>query len=98
VGSIPTGGTFESFRQKIQSMSEEDFDKALRSKGDGERLRQLGIKTKYELLDRAQEYYERYVKNQLRNSLYMIYKEYGRNSGNGFEEVLKQNIKKAIEE
>jgi hypothetical protein len=70
-----TPESFESFQQKIQSISDEDFNETLHSKDKGESLRQLGIKTKSELLERAGEYYDRYIKNQLRESLYEIYKD-----------------------
>jgi hypothetical protein len=85
--------TFESFQKKIQSISEEDFNKTLQLKDEGEKLRQMGIKTKPELLDGAREYYDRYVRNQLRDSLYEIYQEY--NSAGlegGFESILERDI------
>lgn len=89
--------TFESFQQKIQSVSDEDFNAVLQSGDAGRNLRELGIKTKSELIDRAREYYDRHVKNQLRDSLYKIYKKYG-NEGQreGFEVSLKRDISEAI--
>jgi hypothetical protein len=92
-----TPESFESFQQKIQSISDEDFNETLHSKDKGESLRQLGIKTKSELLERAGEYYDRYIKNQLRESLYEIYKDYNSvGSEDGFESILKKNIRKVL--
>jgi hypothetical protein len=90
-----TPETFEGFQRKIQSISDEDFNKALQSEDAGKKLREVGIKTKSELLERAREYYDRYVKNQLRDSLYKVYEAY-RGSNDGFEEALKRNIGDAI--
>jgi hypothetical protein len=83
--------TLEGFQQKIQFISDEDFAEVLRSEGKGSEIRQLGIKTKEELSDRAKEYYSRYVENNLRDVIYRIYMAYG-DSDDGFEAAFKRGI------
>ncbi len=83
--------TFESFSAKILTLSDEDFSKAWLEEGSEGKLHMLGIRTKSELLDRAKEYYERYVQNRLRERIYKIYQNYA-GSDAGFEAALKDGV------
>jgi hypothetical protein len=85
--------TFESFFAKIQTLTDEDIRAVLLAEGRGDQLRELGIGTRQELFDKAREFYERYIQNRLRDSLYRIYQDY-RSSDEDFEEALRRNIER----
>ena len=69
--------TYEDFVQKISSITEDQFQKFL---ADSQNLRarceQLEIKTIEDLKNKSQEYFEKFEKNQLRESIFKLYQEY----------------------
>jgi hypothetical protein len=69
--------TYEAFVQKISSISEEQFQIFLaQSKSLKARCGELGIATVEDFKSKSQEYFERFVKNQLRDLIFEIYQEY----------------------
>jgi hypothetical protein len=69
--------TYEDFVQKISSITEDQFQKFL---ADSQNLRarceQLEIKTIEDFKNKSREYFEKFEKNQLRESIFKLYQEY----------------------
>ena len=69
--------TYESFVQKISSISEDQFQKELfQSKNFKARCDEFGIVTIEDFKNKSQEYFERFERNQLRDLIFEIYQEY----------------------
>lgn len=69
--------TYESFVQKISSISEDQFQKELfQSKNFKARCDELGIATFDDFKNKSEEYFGRFEKNQLRDLIFNFYQEY----------------------
>lgn len=69
--------TYESFVQKISSISEDQFQKELsQSENFKARCDEFGIVTIEDFKNKSKEYFERFERNQLRDLIFEIYQEY----------------------
>lgn len=67
----------EDFKRKLEGLSDDSFAQVLKNEPQtSKRLEQLGIKSLGELIERSDEYFERYMKNELRERIYRMYCEY----------------------
>jgi hypothetical protein len=67
----------EEFKKKIESLTDETFAHILTNEPHtGKRLKNMGINTLKEFQERSVEYYERYIKNELRERIYGLYREF----------------------
>lgn len=73
--------TYEDFLRKIFGISEEQFQKSLlQSESLKAECDELGIVTIDGFKNKAQEYFERFAKNQLRDLIFKFYQEYANRS------------------
>lgn len=71
--------TYEDFKQRISGIDEKQFQKSLLQDGSlHTRCIELGITTIEEFKEKSKEFFERFVKNQLRDLIFEFYQEYSR--------------------
>jgi hypothetical protein len=69
--------SLEGFKSRLSEITDEDLAGILASDpGTSRRLEQMGIASLDELKSRAEEYFERYMKNELREKIFGLYREY----------------------
>jgi hypothetical protein len=92
--------TLEDFQTKIASLSEDKFqDLLLQSENLKVRCNELEIKTIEDLKNKAQEYFERFEKNQLRDIIFEFYQEYVNrlDKNTNFEKFVLNNFANKIQ-
>lgn len=103
--------TYDGFREAIASIDESEFSKTLNEADDGQRpqdnkewlrkhCRELGISNLEGMKEKSQEYYDRFLKNELREIIYGFYQDYikekEKNSEIRFEEFVLNEFPKRI--
>ncbi|MDF1496498.1 MAG: hypothetical protein P1P90_00370 [Patescibacteria group bacterium] len=87
--------SLEDFRTIISGMSDEDFARELKKSGSlKEKCLNLGITNREEMLKSASEYYDKFVRNDLRALIYGLYPDYEsrQDKSESFEEFILQSL------
>lgn len=91
---------YEDFNQNISSVDDEMFQKVL-NKNDNlrKKLEQLNIGSLAELKEKAEEYYNKFQKNQLRDIIFGLYQEYSSSTSRGginFEDFILKRLPEVL--
>ena len=92
--------TFEDFEKAVAAQSEDDFARSIKSPNMQSRMAALGVASVTQFKERAREYYDRFVRNELREKVYPLYirfdRERAQNPGLRFENFLAAEIETAL--
>jgi hypothetical protein len=92
--------TFEDFEKAVAAQSEDDFARSIKSPDMQSRMATLGVASVAQFKERAREYYDPFVKNELREKVYPLYirfnQERAQNPGLRFEDFLAAEIETAL--
>ena len=93
--------SLEQFKQVLDELTEESYANTLNSEPETRaRLEQMGIHSLLELRGQIDTYFDRYVRNDLRERVYSFYKEYEQqkitNRNIRFKDFFKENIRKFL--
>lgn len=88
--------SLDEFKDKIKNITDEEFKKELKkSPSLALRCQQLGIESLDEMKDEAEEYFERYEKDELREKIFTFYQAYASESSKtpnlNFEDFILSN-------
>lgn len=92
--------SYEKFDAMVHNLSPQEFKEVMKNEETVARFGKIGIETLADFRGKVDEYYEAYEKDELRNRVFMLYKEFNRKKEGdqelAFEDFLSKRIKELV--